>query len=735
MRRGNIKKLYLVLAGLILSVSVLSFPPLFIPSGFTQAMVFRALVALLILLFFIDTLFWRRGIVLPENKKPAVIFIALVVIYLLSSILSSDPLFSLLGDPLRGGGSLNLLLLLIFSLIILSVFDEEDWKKILDISLLVALAVSLIGVFQKQGILMDLFAYQPDRPAATLGNTIHWAVYSQFFFFLSLLLFNRAQGHKKIMYLFTALIFLFSIGISETRAVYLSLASGIVFLLFFHPRINTKIKIALIVLGALSLLSLVWLRYNPEVISKLDAPSIVEDVLTRITENTGSVGMRVSAWKIYVNGVKDHPVLGWGIENLEIPYNKYYDPTLPGMGNEFGGDWWDRAHNTPLDVVLSAGVPALMLYLSLYGVLILKLLKEKKTDPLMLATILITHFISNLTSFDTFSTYLIFFLFITYSIHSTSEDKEEVEIRLDSSLKLIVIGALTVTLLLSTYHLSLKPLYVNRQVNIGEYLTLHGECLRGLTTLQDIEDAGILSHYSRFKFAHSVERCIATFVLGDNIEIPLAYDVLKGLERNTQERPLFIKNWFMMGTFSNFILGKTFESGGDESLEIAAESWLEKAQELAPQRTDLMAEHARFYNMTQEYDKALEETDRCLELKPDQEICWYQKGLAEIGLRRDSVDSFINAEEHGYKVGSVPSLIEKVRIYGSLTPTIEVYTSLKDIYLSLIKMEPRSPQWRASLAFVYKELGDTQSARQQALELLKLSPESKGSVEEFLKSL
>jgi len=63
------------------------------------------------------------------------------------------------------------------------------------------------------------------------------------------------------------------------------------------------------------------------------------------------------------------------------------------------------------------------------------------------------------------------------------------------------------------------------------------------------------------------------------------------------------------------------------------------------------------------------------------------------------------------------------------------YSKLAENYLALTDLEPNNPQNYASLAFVYKELGEIEKAKKTALKIIELFPEHKNEAEEFLKSL
>jgi tetratricopeptide (TPR) repeat protein len=84
-----------------------------------------------------------------------------------------------------------------------------------------------------------------------------------------------------------------------------------------------------------------------------------------------------------------------------------------------------------------------------------------------------------------------------------------------------------------------------------------------------------------------------------------------------------------------------------------------------------------------------------------------------------------------YNIESVESLTELADAYGK----IQDYKNLVPIFEKLILIEPNNAQYHSTLAFLYKEIGDYKKAKETALKVLELSPESKDNVDEFLKSL
>jgi len=66
---------------------------------------------------------------------------------------------------------------------------------------------------------------------------------------------------------------------------------------------------------------------------------------------------------------------------------------------------------------------------------------------------------------------------------------------------------------------------------------------------------------------------------------------------------------------------------------------------------------------------------------------------------------------------------------------VENYAGLAETYPKLIEIEPDNAQYYASLAFVYKELGQIKEAKKTALKIIELFPEHQQAAEEFLQTL
>jgi tetratricopeptide (TPR) repeat protein len=89
------------------------------------------------------------------------------------------------------------------------------------------------------------------------------------------------------------------------------------------------------------------------------------------------------------------------------------------------------------------------------------------------------------------------------------------------------------------------------------------------------------------------------------------------------------------------------------------------------------------------------------------------------------------AGQNGYPIYSEDSFLQLANAYNK----VKNYQKLVEVYQELIKIKPSEPRYHSSLATVYKEIGQFEKAREEAQIVLKLAPQLKEEVEEFLKTI
>ena len=438
--QNNLKWIYLAGIFIILTLPLWNLPPWFSPPDWGKTIVFKIVLSVLLFLLAYQILFQKQfysyiksKIPKPSFTSPFYLLLMLLGIFLLSTLFSQDAYFSFWGNPYRAGGFINFAFYILLSLLTFFLFSRNDWQRLWDFSILIAVLVSFKAIFQLYGKFASTLIPFTGRPPSTVGGPIFLAIYLLLLTFISFnFLIKDKNLIKKIFYLFSLILFLFTaLFVTQTRAVFIGLFLGLVFFFLFFP-IKNKKMIVLKTAGILIVISTIFSFYYVNTTAQL--PQFVKDnkflseVIERSSIEKAMEDPRVSGWKVSWRAIFDKPILGYGPENFSIGFDKHYDPNLPKTDEQWGS-WWDRAHNVFLETAISTGIPSLIVYLLLFIFLIYELQKLKKKNPEnqllyhCLQATFIAYLGANFFSFDTFSTYLISFLLISYTIYLYENNK------------------------------------------------------------------------------------------------------------------------------------------------------------------------------------------------------------------------------------------------------------------------------------------------------------------------
>jgi len=704
--------IYLIGFFLILSLPLLVFPSCFTPTGWGKTIVFRIILSFLIFLFIYQIIFQKttnnQFLTIVKNwlyKKSRVfwpfwLLIALLGIYFLATIFSLDPLFSLWGSPHRSGGFVNFAFYIIFAVITFLIVRQKDWQKIWDFALIIGILVAMIALFQQFGLISRIFIPYASRSSSTIGGPIFLAIY---LLLLSFPCLSFGLKTKKIIgklfYFLSFLFFIFvAVFITLTRAAMLGYLAGFLFFIFFYPirkpsasnvtgpvkkfSFSLALKLIFLILLLFGIYGIYFINTQTELPQFVQENKLLKGVAVRLSIKAGLADPRVSSWKVSWEALKDRPILGYGPENFSIGFDKYYDPSLPII-SEGGAEWWDRAHNFIFDISVTAGIPALIVYLSLFGTLFWQLQKVKRKRP---ETAIICHgiqaafigyLVANFFSFDTFSSYLISFLLIGYSLHLISTHNPNLRILSESTNKkpeitsdklykyrVPIIFVLCLILFWFIWSFNIKPFKINTQVNIAKYLVENGKCEQAFVRMDNVlTKKSFLDNYLRLKYVDFLRKCEAKMP-GKNLEFAKKGNQL--LKENIEIQPYYTRNWLFLGGFTNVLIEKEKNPEVQQELIKEAIYYFEKAYLLSPKREESLSQLINMYIRIKNY-----------------------QGLAE----------------------TYPRLI------------------------SITSDKTKKAQLYASLAVVYKELGDKGKAREVALKALELHPAVKPVVDEFLRSL
>ncbi len=410
----------------------------------------------------------------PKLNLALILVLIFLAVNLLAAIFGLDFYKSFWSNFERLEGVISLIYLTIYLFLLLNFFKtKKDWLLNIRLVLAVSLLVSLYGLAQKFSLL-PVFESGVDRISSTIGNAAFLAGFLLLAIGLGIYYYVSEENKKyKYFALFAGGVNLLVLLLTATRGAILGLVIGGLFwlilnVIFSQGKLKKYSIIALIILLFAS--SGFYLARRSLAKSSIAAVSR----LATISIADPTVSNRLLVWQMPLKEFKLRPWLGVGLENFNIIYNKYFTPRI-------SEDWFDRTHNVYLDQLAANGLTGLIIYLIIFGYLILLLFKKRRDDYYqftILASLLVAYAIHNFFVFDTINTSFIYFFLIALISFKNSADEPIAEIKTEPLVKANqVIVNITFLLLIMVnlyafYRLIYLPLKINRNLYIGYYYTL-----------------------------------------------------------------------------------------------------------------------------------------------------------------------------------------------------------------------------------------------------------------------
>ena len=644
------------------------------------------------------------------------IFVGVVA---LSSIFGENFYRSFWSNYERMEGLVTYLHLLAYFLVLAGMLKTEKvWNWLFNTSLFASVIIAFYGVFQLSGILQT---HQGSRLDATLGNASYLAVYMVFHIFLAMALFYRTKDFRKWIYFFVIILESFVLYHTATRGAILGIIGGllIAWLLIAILSPNRKSKLAHIsLLAGMAIIITGFLFLKTADFVKNSA------VLTRfagISMTEGTTESRLTIWKMSWQGFKEKPVFGWGQENFNLVFNKYYEPILYKQE-----PWFDRAHNVFFDRLTTNGIFGLLSYIGLLGATLYYLWsKRKKTglsveDSAMFGSMFLAYFFNNLFVFDNLISLILFTTFLAYVSFRSK------------------IGA--------------NALIVNEapKADYGKavYAVIIGVAFAFIIYIVNIP--GILTSktiINAFKMA-GTGNAQGAF---DLFQKAIAYNSFGSMEAREH------LSSFAMQVYGNPNLDKEFK---DKVASYTIDE-LKKQNEQYPNDIREMIFLATVYNKTQKYDEAISLLKRALEVAPKKQQLYfelgtsylnkgdYENGLATLKKSFDLDQTFGDArriyavsaifagqdalaeelmKEHG---GTVQDDERFLKAYAQKNNFDKVVAILK----VFIDKNPTNIQYRLNLAAVYLQAGYRTKSVEQLEKAIEANPNFKKQGEFYISEI
>ncbi len=280
---------------------------------------------------------------------------------------------------------------------------EKKWRAWFLTSLGVSVAVSAYALLQLNG---TYAIHQGSvRIDASLGNSAYLAIYLLFNVFIALWL-ALTEKYSWLKWSLIALAALEAVLIffTETRGTVIGLVLALT-LAAFLTLITASKRARGAAAGALVLILVLICSFYIARDSNFVQNNRVLQSVSSISLSDGQT--RFTIWRMAFQGVLERPLTGWGQEGFNYVFNKYYDPSLYAQE-----PWFDRAHNAFIDWLSAGGLPAFLLYLSLFGSAFMLLWKSSelsRPERIALTAALVGYAIHNIFVFDNLYSYVYFF--------------------------------------------------------------------------------------------------------------------------------------------------------------------------------------------------------------------------------------------------------------------------------------------------------------------------------------
>lgn len=318
----------------------------------------------------------------------------------------------------RMDGLVTLTYLIVYFYLLLAVFKKEDWRKFFMINGVVAVLVALYAIGQYFGI--SWFQDVTDsRVKGTIGNAAFLASYLGIMFFVALYLAREtASRFARQAWYGAGALSLVAIFMTQTRGTIVASAVSLVVFLVWWSLSATEKRYKVYAISSMCVLVAVGIlgyAYRAP-LSSSRIPVVAR--VASISLNDPTTMSRLFIWKNSLSAFTERPLLGYGMENFEYLYNKFYDPQIVAE------EWFDRSHNVYIDQLIHGGVVGSLLYLAILLYAFYAAWQYARRDTyvgMLFFFLLLTYAIQNFFVFDTLSSAFLFWAIFAYLIFLTTE--------------------------------------------------------------------------------------------------------------------------------------------------------------------------------------------------------------------------------------------------------------------------------------------------------------------------
>lgn len=657
----------------------------------------------------------------PKFSPLFIAVLALLGVMTFADFLGVNPFKSFWSNFERMEGLISLIHLVGYFVVVGAVLNTEKlWNRFFNTSIAVSVIIGIYGLLQIAGkITINQGGVRLD---ATFGNASYLAVYMLFHIFITAFLLIRHQGGRWLRYMYGVIIALQLIVLyfTATRGAILGLVGGVLLttllISIFEKENKTIRKISIGILASVIVFIGIFIVIKD---TELVRQNNTLGRLSSISFKDGNT--RFTIWKMALQGVKERPILGWGQENFNFVFNKYYNPSLYAQE-----PWFDRVHNIVFDWLIAGGILGFLAYFSIPVLMLYYLWRKLEislsvTEKSVITGLLVGYFFHNMFVFDNIISYILFFSIAGYIYAHSTKSKSDPHIDTDNfekhyqyGFKTISVPVIIIAIIFSIYFFNVKAILSSRAL-IG-----------GISQQKsfDINVANLEKalSYNTLGRQETVEQIAVVALrvrsLGADIETqnkifePANREMSKLVEERPNDARIRIFYASLLNNFNFY----------DEALP-----HLEKAVELSPNKQSILFEYGTAYLNKGEFDKALEIFERAYNLAPD-----FKE--AKIIYRAGAI--YANMEDEiNEKLGTISDTDRTDKRIINAYAKADRFDEVAKSWETILKDDPNNARLHLSLGASYLQIGRRQDAIDEIQKAIDLDESLKEQGEFYIKEI
>ena len=715
----------------------------YFPFIITKATVFRVLVEVM-LVFWVIYQFLGKAPRKNHGKNPllwAVLIFSLII--LLSAIFGVNFEWSFFSGNERMEGVFGIWHFVLFFVILITTFDRNDIEKILKAQVYISVLYALVALMAYRGVGQVTSTMTSNRLAGYTGNPSYYALYALFNGFLALYFYFQQYRFDKKIFNYWFLIFLAEtllMVITGCRGTVIGLVVAVflIGLLLLIKGQNNDHQLKKIVIFGFALIVLgVALLYSFKNTS-LVKNSFVLERLTSFSFTDPTTFSRLMSAKTAFHAFLEKPIFGWGIENYQTAYVKYFNPeVIKYLPSDF---FFDRAHNKPMEVLATTGILGFLSYLAIFISAFYLIYKKQKQDAnwflpgLAIIGALVAYFVQNVFIFDFHESYLMFYLTLAFigslyldnPLSADNFKKTNIFRSQDFSQIMIKYFVVISTICLVIYSLNfwvIKPYLVSQRIIQVMKLIVQG---KGDDAYNLARQIFLSPSFLRDDTITGLNKILGSYQ--QKIDKESAQKITELILTNAEASLAQHPNYMILLSKADL---EMFSLSWDDEALTKAQQTLEQAISLAPSFPQPRYNYIKILLMKKNYEEAEKQAQYVLSLNDSLPEPYYFLSIIYSDQKNNekSLEYLIKSVELGLQINNkdlINSLISKLIV-------LKRYDLIEKLYLQAIRIDPKDANLYVYLAATYGKMHNKAKAIEYAQKAAELNSNYKQAAEEFIK--